>query len=129
MESTGAPPLRAGILIVEDEPLVAMDLARMIEEAGYGVVGPAGSVAQALELLRHQRPDAALLDVVLRHGERVTPVARVLAAMHVPFVLASAQAPEHLAQEEVLTGAVNVGKPVDAVTLTRQLHALMAVWR
>lgn len=124
METRGAPLLRAGILIVEDEPLVAMDLARMIEEAGYVVVGPAASVAQALELLRHHRPDAALLDVVLRYGERVTPVARVLAAMDVPFLLASAQAPEHLAQEDVLTGASNIGKPVNAAVLLRELRAL-----
>jgi CheY-like chemotaxis protein len=115
-----------GILIVEDEFVVAMDLALLLQGAGYTVLGPVSSVAQALELLRHWRPKAALLDVVLRGGERVTPVARVLAAMEVPFILASAQDPEHLAQEEVLTGAVNVGKPVDAQALTRQLQALLA---
>ena len=116
-----------GILIVEDEFVVAMDLAFILEEAGYEVLGPVGSVAQALELLRHARPDAALLDVILRNGERVTPVARVLAAMDVPFLLASAQAPEHLAQEAVLTGAINVGKPIDAADLTHQMQALLTV--
>jgi DNA-binding NtrC family response regulator len=120
------PRRSAGILIVEDEFVVAMDLAITLQAAGYTVLGPVSSVAQALELLQHWRPEAALLDVVLRGGERVTPVARVLAAMEVPFMLASAQDPEHLAQEEVLTGAVNVGKPVDARALTQQLQEMLA---
>jgi DNA-binding NtrC family response regulator len=120
------PRRSAGILIVEDEFVIAMDLAIILQGAGYKVLGPVSSVAQALELLRHWRPEGALLDVVLRNGERVTPVARVLAAMEVPFMLASAQASEHLAQDEVLTGAVNVGKPVDAQALTTQLKALLA---
>jgi CheY-like chemotaxis protein len=119
------PRRSAGILIVEDEFVVAMDLAFMLQGAGYSILGPVGSVAQALELLRHWRPDAALLDVVLRDGERVTPVARVLAAMDVPFMLASAQDPEHLAQEDVLTGAVNIGKPINAQILTKQLEAML----
>ncbi len=120
--STGLPH----ILIVEDEFFVAMDLAEILEAEGFAVLGPVASVAQALELLRHEKPDAAILDVVLRGGERVTPVARVLAAMDVPFVLASAQEREHLAQEEVLTGAVNLGKPITPDTLTRGVRRLLA---
>ena len=65
------PRRSAGILIVEDEFVVAMDLTLMLQAAGYSVLGPVGSVEQALELLRHWRPDAALLGVVLRGGERV----------------------------------------------------------
>lgn len=114
-----------GILIVEDEFLVAMDLAEILERDGFVVLGPVASVAHALELLRHERPDAAVLDVVLRGGERVTPVARVLAAMDVPFMLASAQEPEHLAQEAVLTEAVNLGKPINARALTRELREML----
>lgn len=121
--SNGALP---HILIVEDEFFVAMDLAEILEDAGFAVLGPVASVAQALELLRHEKPDAAILDVVLRGGERVTPVARVLAAMHVPFVLASAQDREHLAQEEVLTEAVNLGKPITPEALTRGVRELLA---
>lgn len=121
-KSSGGSP---HILIVEDEFFVAMDLSEILEADGYAVLGPVASVAQALELLRHRTPDAAVLDVSLRGGERVTPVARVLAAMRVPFVLTSAQAPEHLAQEAVLTGAVNLGKPITPEILTRGVRALL----
>ena len=89
------------------------------------MLGPVASVAQALELLRHEKPDGAVLDVVLRGGERVTPVARVLAAMDVPFMLASAQEPEHLAQETVLTGAVNLGKPLTPDTLAKGVRRML----
>jgi len=114
------------ILIVEDEFFVAMDLAEILEAEGYAVLGPVASVAQALELLRHETPDAAVLDVVLRGGERVTPVARLLSAMAVPFVLASAQAPQHLSQERVLTEAVNLGKPLTPQMLTRGVRRMLA---
>lgn len=113
------------ILVVEDEFFVAMDLAEILETQGYAVLGPVASVAQALELLRHEKPDGAVLDVVLRGGERVTPVARVLAAMDVPFMLASAQEPEHLAQETVLTGAVNLGKPLTPDTLAKGVRRML----
>jgi DNA-binding NtrC family response regulator len=114
------------ILIVEDEFFVAMDLAEILEAEGFIVLGPVASVAQALELLRHETPDAAVLDVVLRGGERVTPVARLLSAMAVPFVLASAQAPQHLSQERVLTEAVNLGKPLTPQMLTRGVRRMLA---
>jgi len=113
------------ILVVEDEFFVAMDLAEILEAEGYAVLGPVGSVAQALELLRHETPDGAVLDVVLRDGERVTPVARALMAMAVPFLLASAQAPEHLAQEAVLTEAVNLGKPIRPDALTEGVRRML----
>ena len=76
------------ILVVEDEFLIAMELEQTLRRAGYQVVGPAPSLGTALELLRQVRPDAAVLDVNVG-GERVTPVAEVLRAMAVPFVLAS----------------------------------------
>jgi two-component system, response regulator PdtaR len=54
------------------------------------VLGPVGSVAEALVLLRHERPDAAVLDINLRDGI-VTPVIERLDVMEVPFVLVTAR--------------------------------------
>ena len=78
----------ARILVVEDELLTAMELDDTLRSAGYQVLGPAANVSAALELLRDERPDAAVLDVNLA-GEWVTPVAEVLRAMSVPFILSS----------------------------------------
>src|SRR3954452_25195679 len=77
------------LLIVEDEYMIAADLARALEDRGANVIGPAASVEDALELLdaEHQI-DGAILDINLR-GQRVYPVAEALRARGVPFVFAS----------------------------------------
>lgn len=75
------------ILIVEDEPLIALDLRYACEDAGIGSV-VAGSCRQALaELDAHDGIDGAVLDVNLGHGQTCEAVANALRARRVPFVL------------------------------------------
>ncbi len=76
----------ATVLIVEDEALVALDLALVLRDLGCVVLGPAADSAQALALLRQQRPDAVLLDLGLRDGFALTLV-EALAADDVRYVL------------------------------------------
>jgi CheY-like chemotaxis protein len=118
--SASLSPSTAGlaslILVVEDEIFIALDLAATLEDGGYRVLGPAPTVAGALKLLREQRPDAALLDVNLK-GEMVTPVARLLREMGVPFVLASAYGRAELPDDEALTEAPFLGKPTGPARL------------
>jgi DNA-binding response OmpR family regulator len=112
------------ILVVEDEFLIALELEHTLRRAGYQVVGPAAGVGMALRLLRQVRPDAAVLDVNLA-GERVTPVAEVLRAMAVPFLLASGYREADLSDEQVLRNAINVGKPTRSQRLLRELSDLL----
>ncbi|KKM08324.1 hypothetical protein LCGC14_1725010, partial [marine sediment metagenome] len=65
------------VLIVEDEPFIALDLAFGVEEAGGVPLGPASSVAQALRLIENELPDAAIVDVDLPDG-KIGPVLAVL---------------------------------------------------
>jgi DNA-binding response OmpR family regulator len=65
------------VLIVEDEPFIALDLAFGVEEAGGVPLGPASSVAQALKLIENELPDAAIVDVDLPDG-KIGPVLAVL---------------------------------------------------
>lgn len=85
MTASPHPERLAGlrILVVEDEPLVAMLIEDLLLELGCKVVGPAGTVAQALALA-DTRLDGALLDVNLG-VEQSYPVADKLAADGVPF--------------------------------------------
>jgi CheY-like chemotaxis protein len=53
------------ILLVEDEPLIAMMLEQMVQDLGYHVEGTAGSEQQAFDLLRSTEPDLVVLDVQL----------------------------------------------------------------
>src|SRR3954451_21324378 len=77
---------RRRVLVVEDEYLIAADLAASLEARGIEVAGPAGSVEEALTLLQCDRGhlDGAILDINLR-DERVYPVAEVLRSRGAPF--------------------------------------------
>lgn len=74
------------ILIVEDEPLIAMDLAGAVEDLEGVVIGPFSSVAAALELLETLSIAAAILDANLLDRD-ITPVALRLACAGVPLVV------------------------------------------
>ena len=76
------------VLIVEDEYFLAQDLAEYLNHLGVEVVGPVGTVTDALELLHYADIQGAVLDINLR-GERVYPVADVLEQKQVPFLFAS----------------------------------------
>ena len=77
------------VLIVEDEPLIAMMLEDFLDMLDRQVAGTADNCAQALALIEGGGIDAAILDVNLRGGERSWPVADALAALGVPFVVAT----------------------------------------
>ncbi|TAL33332.1 MAG: response regulator [Phenylobacterium sp.] len=81
--------VNARILVVEDEMLVAALLEDRLAALGCRVIGPATAVAEALELLKAEEIDAAVLDVNIG-GEKVFPVADVLAARNIPFLFATA---------------------------------------
>lgn len=108
-------------MVVEDEFLIAMELDALLQDAGFQVMGPVTSVASALDRIKTERPDAAVLDVSLR-GEQVAPVAEVLHAMRVPYVLTSAFDTADFASVPVLASARNLGKPTPPGVLVAALH-------
>lgn len=98
-----APPQEsrtARILVVEDEPLVALQLQSDLESEGHFVVGPVGSLAQGVALAQKEEIDAAFVDVSL--GEDTSAqIADELLARQIPFVFATGYTdvlmlPEHL---------------------------------
>jgi diguanylate cyclase (GGDEF)-like protein/PAS domain S-box-containing protein len=83
-----APPR---ILIVEDERIVAADLAAVLRQLGYEVTGMAASADQALALVEADRPDLALMDIRIRGDRDGIDVAGVLRArFRIPVVFVSA---------------------------------------
>ena len=109
------------LLIVEDELLIALELQSIVEQLGGTVVGPAGSVEGALQLLSETTPDAALLDANLREG-RVTPVAQACRERSIPFALVTGYGRLEL-EEPVLQVAPRVRKPFDS----RAIHKVLAI--
>ena len=76
------------IFLVEDEVLIRMMIAEMLDQLGHCVVAEAGSIAAATPIAASEKFDLAILDINLR-GESVLPVARLIEARGVPFVFAS----------------------------------------
>lgn len=75
------------VLIAEDEVLVSMFLADLVEDAGMTVCGVARSIDEAMRLARECRPDLALLDLNLRGGASGIALARDLIADYGTTVL------------------------------------------
>jgi len=86
---------RPTVLIVEDEWLIAIDLAETVEAAGCEVAGPVHSVAAAMALIDSRHVDGGLLDVNLR-GETSYLIAEALASKGIPFAFLSGYASSQL---------------------------------
>ena len=75
------------ILVVEDEAIIALEMACLLKQASYDVV-TCGSLKSGLQEAELQEFDAAILDVNLR-GEMSFPLADALAQKNVPFIFVS----------------------------------------
>jgi CheY-like chemotaxis protein len=107
------------VLIVEDQWLIALELQRIVEQLGCSVIGPAGSVGGALQLLATTAPDAALLDVNVKECY-VTPVAEACLGRNIPFALVTGYASLEL-EEPLLQSAQRVHKPFDCRAIQKVL--------
>jgi DNA-binding response OmpR family regulator len=76
------------VLVVEDEYIIALNIASELVDRGAVVIGPVGIVESALDAIKNTYLDAAILDLDLR-GRKVFPVADALADRHVPFIFAT----------------------------------------
>ena len=95
-------PLR--ILVAEDEPVIGLDLAERLVEAGHSVLGPFMRSAEVREWIAHNTPDAAILDFKLLNGSCEETV-RLLRDRGVPIVAfaSGGDIPEDLADMVVVT--------------------------
>jgi two-component sensor histidine kinase/DNA-binding response OmpR family regulator len=87
---------RRRILLVEDETLIAMMMEGLLRELDLEVIGPFGTVDEALEAITRDTVDAALLDINLG-GEMAYPIAQLLQAKNVPFVFMTGYGSETIA--------------------------------
>ncbi|TYB81267.1 response regulator [Maritimibacter fusiformis] len=76
------------VLVLDDEVIVAMDLAQTIEEEGHAVIGPFHTVEAAMRAVSDAMPDCAVLDVNLGESLTSEPVAAMLDG-HAPILFLS----------------------------------------
>jgi DNA-binding response OmpR family regulator len=118
MNRVSDPLHGARILIVEDEYLLAREMADYFENIGAKIVGPVGTVEHALALIASSPVQIAVLDVNLR-DERVYPVADDLTSKKIPFVFASGYGSE--LEPNIYAGAPRCIKPVEFAVLAKIL--------
>jgi CheY-like chemotaxis protein len=117
-EQAIALAMRSRVLIIEDEPVIAMHLAQILADMGHQVVDTAISRAEAVESARRMRPDIVLADIQLADGSSgIDAVQQILAMFDVPVVFVTAY------PERLLTGlrpepTFLVTKPFDPEAIT-----------
>ncbi len=114
---------RKRILVVEDEALIAMEIADILSSEGYEIVGPARTVEQALALFRRHGCDMGVLDVNLG-TQTAEPIARELAEHGTPFVLVSGY--DRNQQPQALRASPLVTKPIRPQLLIAEIQRAIA---
>lgn len=89
-------------LVLEDEPLISMDVEQTLQMAGFDVSAVASCV-HAHAFLDHTRPAVAIVDIMLMDGPCHTIAERLVAA-NIPFVVHSADHPHHHADTPFAAG-------------------------
>ena len=111
------------VLIVEDETMIALELADIVEGHCGHVVGPFRSNREALSVLDREAVDAAILDLNLADGE-ATPTAERLIATGVPILICTAGTMPR-AMRQMWPDLPIHRKPVRAERLARALCDLL----
>ena len=109
------------VLIVEDEFFLADDLRRALEREAVIVVGPIGTEAGSLALLKDVPVDCAILDINL-HGKMVYPLARALSQRDVPFLFVTGY--DSIEVEEGFGDVDLIQNPVSTEALMQGINRL-----
>jgi DNA-binding response OmpR family regulator len=112
----------ARILIVEDAPMLALDLEEFLVDAGFKIAAIAGTFEKALALIESGACDAAILDANLA-GVSASPLASALTARGLPFIVLSGYSSEQL--QGAFPGALFLQKPCRPAQLIQALKAIV----
>ena len=115
---TALVPRRGSVFLVEDEVLIRMMVAEMLEDLGYTIVAEP-ALADAMRLAQSARFDVAILDVNV-NGKVVTPVAHVIEERGLPYIFTTGYGaqgvPEEFRDRPILQ------KPFQMDTLARMIE-------
>lgn len=115
------------VLIIEDDPLIAMDIAQIVREMGHTVCGTAARKDEALDVARRTQPGLVLADIQLKDGDTgVETVQELLKSVSVPVVFVTGY-PEKLLTGERIEPTFLVTKPFDPETLKTAIGQALSV--
>jgi response regulator NasT len=104
--SQPAAPAPRRVVIAEDEALIRLDLAEMLAEEGYDVVGQAGDGERAVELAEELRPDLVVLDVKMPKLDGIAAAERIASKRIAPVVILTAFSQRELVERARDAGAM-----------------------
>lgn len=114
--------IRRSVLLVEDEVMIRMMVADMLEELGYTIAGEAGDIDDAVRLVQVADFDIAILDVNV-NGKVITPVAEAVQLRGLPFVFATGYGAQGL--PEKFRDRTTIQKPFQVETLARTIESVL----
>ncbi len=115
------------ILIIEDEPMIAMELARIVRELGHRVCGTAARQSDAVEVASRTHPALILADIQLKgEGSGITAVQEILKKFEVPVIFVTGY-PERLLTGEMLEPAFVIPKPFSPDMLKASIGQALSV--
>lgn len=103
-EQTGTG--RRRVLIAEDEALIRLDLAEMLVEEGYDVIGEAGDGETAVRLAEELKPDLAILDIKMPIMDGLAAAEKIAGARIAPVIILTAFSQRDLVERARAAGAM-----------------------
>ena len=105
------------VLIIEDEPIIAMDLEELVQSCGHRVIGVAATEAEAIAIAKRARPGLILADINLGlGGDGTNAVSTILKSYYAPVIFVTAY-PERLLTGDAVEPAFVITKPFEPLTL------------
>jgi DNA-binding NtrC family response regulator len=95
---TTTRPQGGSVFLVEDEVMIRMMVADMLEELGFSVAAEAGEINEAMKLAQTATFDIAILDVNV-NGKVISPVAELIKSRNLPFIFATGYGSSGLPEE------------------------------
>jgi two-component system, response regulator PdtaR len=132
-ETTAAPtpsaPSARRVLVAEDEAIIRLDLAEMLGEAGYDVVGQAGDGEQAVAMALELRPDIVIMDVKMPVMDGITAAEQIGRERICPVVMLTAFSQTELVERARDAGVMAyIVKPFTAGDVTPAIDIALTRW-
>ena len=129
MRPSPAPPAAKRILVAEDEAIIRLDLAEMLGEAGYDVVGQAGDGEQAVAMATELRPDLVIMDIKMPVMDGITAAEQIGKERICPVVMLTAFSQTELVERARDAGVMAyIVKPFTSGDVTPAIDIALSRW-